>query len=158
MRYSLRTMLFTLLVVGAWTTWWSNGVRKQREAVAWVERNGGNVVYECDIHTAETSGIGVKWLASWSAWIGKDCVSNIAGIELHHTQITDDELEKLKTFKKLRFLNISDSRITDAGVEHLTSWKSLEELFIFRTNITDIGAIHLKEALPNTVVIVHNGF
>ncbi len=78
----------------------------------------------------------------------------VVKITLNRTKVTDNHLEKLKVFPKLRSLGVNNTAITDDGVEHLkTSDKSLEHvkelpelriLVVCGNPVTDSGLEQLK--------------
>jgi len=65
----------------------------------------------------------------------------VVNIDLHHTRVTDANLEALRGFTTLRVLNLAGTGITDAGLKHLKDL-SLETLDVGDTDVTDRG---LKE-------------
>jgi hypothetical protein len=77
----------------------------------------------------------------------------VVKIILNGTKVTDNHLEKLKVFPKLRSLGVNNTAITDEGVEHLKALKSLQTLNIFNTKTTDKSLEHVKE-LPELRILV----
>ena len=49
LRFSLRTLLVVVTVLGVWLGVQVNPVRKQRNAVAWIQEVGGTVTYDYEI-------------------------------------------------------------------------------------------------------------
>ena len=72
----------------------------------------------------------------------------IIKIDLHSTQVTDDDLALLndarKDLKALRYLDLRLTKIGDAGVAHLRNLDSLQTLNLFRTSLGDQGLARLK--------------
>jgi len=69
--------------------------------------------------------------------LGGDCstendddVGPIVAVTLARTRATDADLARLKSFSKLRKLDLSSTLITDAGLAHLKGLKQLETLTI----------------------------
>jgi hypothetical protein len=68
--------------------------------------------------------------------------SDIAGLNLSHSQVTDAGLKELSTLKKLTALRLRGLKITDAGLKSLAGLENLIELDLSLTGISDAG---LKE-------------
>lgn len=59
--------------------------------------------------------------------------------------LTDEDIEKLKYFKKLVHLDLSNNRITDKGLVHLSHMKTLRDLNLGdNPGISDAGIDHLR--------------
>ncbi|HSS21086.1 MAG TPA: hypothetical protein VLL54_13515 [Pyrinomonadaceae bacterium] len=73
----------------------------------------------------------------------------IVKIDLHSTQITNDDLGFLERDRKalanLRYLDLRLTKIGDAGVAKLKNLKSLQTLNLFRSQLTDVGLTNLKK-------------
>ena len=75
-------------------------------------------------------------------WHLKD-LTNLQGLYLSNTNVTDDGLEHLKGLANLQILNLEDTKVTDAGLEHLKGLTKLERLILNDTNVTNSGLEHL---------------
>jgi len=71
-------------------------------------------------------------------------LTNLRGLDLTDSEVTDAGLEHLKGLSGLSSLYLSGTQITDAGLEHLAELSSLEMLFLVDTQITDAGLEHLR--------------
>ncbi|HEV8061941.1 MAG TPA: hypothetical protein VGP68_18830 [Gemmataceae bacterium] len=74
--------------------------------------------------------------------------STIVGVDLHQTQVMDEDLLQLKAFPNLRTLNLYGTHITDAGLENLVPLRGLQTLRLANTEVTDAGLQSLQK-LPD---------
>ena len=68
----------------------------------------------------------------------------VIAIDADNTLFDDDCLEAIKTFSRLRDLNLHGAPVTDAGLVHLRALPKLKNLSLAFTEITDTGLAHLK--------------
>lgn len=68
----------------------------------------------------------------------------VVKIDLHKTEITDEDLEVLKHFPELTSLDVRITKIGDGAVEYIKDLKNLKFLNLFRTNLTDKGLKELE--------------
>ena len=68
--------------------------------------------------------------------------------------LTNDDLQHLKVFKKLKLLSLNNSKINDAAVETLRSLTQLQSLNLPAGAISDQAQETLKKSLPNCRIIV----
>ncbi len=68
--------------------------------------------------------------------------------------LTNDDIEHLKVFKKLKLLSLNNSKINDAAVETLKSLTQLQSLNLSAGAISDQAQESLKKSLPNCRIIV----
>jgi hypothetical protein len=87
--------------------------------------------------------------------MGGDCSTEnddddgpIVSVTLAGTRATDGDLARLKSFSRLRRLDLSATRITDAGLAHLKDFKQLEILTLTGTQVTNGGIADFQAALP----------
>lgn len=59
-------------------------------------------------------------------------------------EITNEDVEKLTSLKKLRSLTIRSSQLTNEGVKNLAQFKELDSLQFGGPKVTDEGLIHLQ--------------
>lgn len=92
--------------------------------------------------------------------LGGDCSTDndeddgpIVIVTLAGTRATDADLARLKSFPKLRMLDLSATQITDAGLTHLKKLKQLETLTLTGTRVTDGGIADLQAALPRVRIV-----
>lgn len=79
-----------------------------------------------------------------------DEVANI-NINLSHTQITDETLQRLAGCRNLSHLNLNGTRVTDAGLKALER-TSLNTLRVEQTQVTAAGIAEFSRTHPNCVV------
>ncbi len=68
--------------------------------------------------------------------------------------LTNDDLQHLKVFKKLKLLSLNNAKINDATVETLKSLSQLQSLNLPAGAISDQSQESLKKSLPNCRIIV----
>ena len=98
-----------------------------------------------------TNFVDVKWknvdtlALSESLPILERAASQIAWLDLGHSEVTDDMLETVGKLKNVIRLRLEDNPITDEGVKNLVHLKHLESLNLYKTKISDICAPELLE-------------
>ncbi len=78
--------------------------------------------------------------------------SDVVGIDLSDTAVTDADLKKLRGFPVLRKLDLSRTAVTNAGMKKLTHLGFLQELTLTGTAVDHAGVRKIKRALPNVHV------
>jgi len=68
--------------------------------------------------------------------------------------LTNEDLQHLRAFKKLRLLSLSNSKINDAAVEALKSLSQLQSLNLLAGAISDESRESLMKALPNCRILL----
>ena len=79
-------------------------------------------------------------------------LTSLKYLHLENTDVNDAGLERLKRLPSLVELGLVGTQITDAGLKHLQGFKSLGYLYLNNTQITDVGIEYLKE-LDGLVVL-----
>ncbi len=69
--------------------------------------------------------------------------TQIAWLDLGHSEVTDDLLPTIGKLKNVIRLRLEDNPITDAGIQHLSTLQHLESLNLYKTKISDICASDL---------------
>ncbi len=154
-QFSLRTLLLLSLLVAVACSWF--GVRlkwkkKEREAVAEIEKLRGSVNYDYQWHAP--SGVaaqppGPGWLRKL---VGDDFFASVAAIHLDGPsmggptkEVTDADMAHLAHFTELEQALIEGQpRVTDAGVAHLVELTQLEVLSLIGPQVSDRGLKHLS--------------
>ncbi len=165
LQFSLRTLLFSMLLLSCALGWYAERARRQREALSKIIRYGGEVTYDYqldflgqprrDKHGNFQHGLqppGPRWLrelvgddyfrAPVKVWLEID---EGVGFEDRDLQALAGALQSLPT---LRTLSLRGSPITDAGLAHLHGLTQVREFDCMWTNVTDEGIDALQEALP----------
>ena len=151
----------------------------QEEAVAAIEAAGGRVMKIA----ANTDDQEVQFYLSDKdvtddtlKYVPK--IANVVWLNLRGTKITDAGLESLKSLDRLtrlhlektgisdaglpylaglvnlQYLNLYGTKVSDAGLEHLKGLKKLQKLYLWQTQVTEEGVKKLKEALPDTEIVL----
>jgi hypothetical protein len=175
-QFSLRTLLIFTIVVAVACGWLGRRIerkRNEREAIEAILKFGGSVEYDYQLlhpfpgaswsPTAEPYG--PAWMRNL---LGENFFSEVNGVLLYESKITDDGLVNLKWFTEAQYLwleedNISDiglvnikplkrlyalnlalTNVGDAGLENLIGMDELRELCLKATKVTNAGLVHLK--------------
>lgn len=130
LRFSLRTMLVIVMVACLLLASKVRQAERQKIAVAWVKKMGGDVAYDyqpkigtifwLDVHRPDEPP-GPRWLVEL---IGVDYFSTVAGVRLDGSQVTD--LTPLTSLSRLKDLNL------ERTVADLTPLAKLNELETLR--------------------------
>jgi hypothetical protein len=158
LRFSLRTLLVAIALVSTLLAWMSvivNQARRQKEAVAAVQKLGGKVFYAHQASRNLTSFDTSKELdvPGWLRQLaGDDLFRSVIFVEFSRPvrepgfpevgparEITDKDLVHLAAFPKLKGLNVGGgySGITDAGLAHLPRPDRLVKFHAESTSLTD---------------------
>ena len=175
LQFSLRGLVVFCAVACVWIGIWINRAREQREVVQWIEKQGGNVIYE-----NETKGVFPLATQStisyiplprvWKSWLGKDLEWDVVYVDLTGTEVSD--LFPLKTLDNLQALHLESTKVTDLSpirnlnalillniqltnvtdIQTIKKLKNLEYLFLYETNLTQSQLGEIKEGLPHCKV------
>ena len=149
-RFSLRTLLVLMLLACIGMGWLGvkmQQVRRQRDAVAAMERLGGVVHW---VHDYPDVGLqGKAWLRQL---LGDDFFAHPDIVEIRN----DAAIECLKEVSQAPTLILSGRRITDAELGHLKGVKDLQAIhFIDTPQVTNDGLRHLKELTQLTALALN---
>ncbi len=156
LRFSVRGLMLLTLVIGAGMGWVVRGARIQREAVAAIERERGDVIYKGE-HIAQGCyngrdcgrvsheiPEGVAWAPPWLVdLIGIDYFHHVATVYLADVP-NGAKLESAGRFSLLEELTLIDAVVDDDDLANLTGLTKLSSLVLDRTTITDAGLVHLS--------------
>jgi len=156
-------LILLVLVVGSGFGWICYRARVQQEAVAAVERAGGEVMFDWK---ARPPGRPV-WLRRQLGPGFFEEVIQVAVLEpddslmvhigrLRHLQwlgiwggtVTDSGLAAIAGLTNLRGLYLSNTRITDAGLAHLTGLRNCKDVTVTSTKVTPAGIATMKQKCP----------
>jgi hypothetical protein len=176
LRFSVRGLIFFVLVIGAVLGWVVHEARVQRDAVAAIEKAGGWVSYDWGRDGKSIPG-GQPWAPRWLVdligihYFGQVTAVGLASsstadatlaqvgrltglrfLTLPGSNVTDAGLVHLKQLTKLSRLDLRDTQVSDAGLAHLTGLTKLTRVYLFGAKVTDSGVNELKRALPGLVV------
>jgi hypothetical protein len=120
LQFSLRGLVIFCAIACVWIGIWINRAREQRKTVAWVEANGGEVMYENEFDetgtyiTTEDDRQSWKYVPvspEWKSWLGKDFEWNVVGIDFGGLEISD--FFKLRDLEYLTHLRLLDTQVAD---------------------------------------------
>jgi hypothetical protein len=159
-QYSLRTLMVFVTLCAIPCSWLAvkmQQVKRQREAVAAIEKLGGIVLWSGDPSgPAWVRGLlGDDFYRSVLVVLARSDVTdaglenlkglnNLKMLDIHNTQVTDAGLQHLKGLNQLQLLGLSGTKVTDAGLEYLTGLTQLQSLGLSGTKVTDAGLENLK--------------
>jgi len=150
--------MLLVLVLAVSLGWMIHEVRKQRTAVAALEKMGCSVQYSRKTPTTVLQRMrkllgederSVRWVIGQKSQITDAGLVHLGGLTqpewltLNATQVTDAGLVHLRGLTHLRFLSLDDTQVTDAGLTHLEEL-TLRQLNLQRTQVTDAGLVHLR--------------
>jgi len=81
-------------------------------------------------------------------------LEGLTRLHLEKTEITDTGLPNLAGLTNLEYLNLYGTKVSDAGLERLRGLKNLKKLYVWQTQVTEEGVKKLKEALPETEIVL----
>lgn len=151
MQFGTRSMLVLTTACGISLGWRVNEVRRERDALAFVESLGGMVCfdYQCDFDQDENLRVvdpgreppRSSWLRSA---FGEEYFRHIVVIFVGGANVTDKDLERFTGLSGLVSLDLPRSKVTDAGVASLARMRQLQMLNLNETQVTDAGLVHLN--------------
>ena len=148
-QFGILALLLLVIVVAVPCSWLATemkAARRQREAVAWIEKVGGQVDYDYQFEPPIVGGI-PSTKPPAPAWmrdlLGGDLFMDVVQVALTDTLVGDNGFEHLKGLTQLRFLWLGN-QVTDAGLEHLKEIPHLGGLYLAGTNVSDAGLEHLE--------------
>jgi hypothetical protein len=168
LRFSLRTLIVVVLVIGVWLGRTVRNAGIQREAVAAIARAGGGVCYDWQWEDGRFKRRGRPWWPTWlTDRVGVDYFYNVVAVSgIHATnldmiqvgrlgrlesltlggpnEVTDDGLAKIEKLIGLKTLDVSGFLISDVGLAHLRGLVDLENLTLMHAKISEAGLAHLK--------------
>ncbi len=127
LRFSLRSFLIFLTILGIWLGWFLYRVERQREAAKWVEQNHARVEFEFefdqnDRRLKDSQPPVRQWLLDI---LDIHYFSNVVRVNGVRPDVGDlSPLTKLIHLKRLTI----DTRLVDEDLQHLSNLKSLEYL------------------------------
>lgn len=138
-RFSIRALLILITCLAILLGIQAGRIKRQREAVQWVIRQGGQVSYDWQFdendrrqETGEPNG--PRWLRKL---VGDECFQTVLAVTLHETHVED--LTPLIPLQRLKWLHLSGNPIRDLAP--LSCLPSLMRLGIGDTLVTDLSPI-----------------
>ncbi len=155
-RYSLRTLLLLVAIVGVWLGLVVNRARQQQSAIKEIQALGGWVYYDYQLVEGNlqpvldaTSGV-PEWLLES---IGPDYFHDVVIVNMvykdgpdreDNQRFTDDVKKHLAAFPKLQRLLVANGQCTDDLVQEAAGLRHLTLLCMWNAaGVTDAGVAHL---------------
>jgi len=135
-RFSLRTLLIFMLVVGGAAGWKIERVRKQREVVAWVHEMGGRVTYEPRGSFLEHLVAGPEWLRER---LGRDFFDDVQKVLLEPKFSLVSDVSPLANLTKLETLDLYNTQLSD--LSQLVKLTNLKKLTLYNTQFSDLSPL-----------------
>ncbi len=157
-RYSLRFLMFFVLVAAVWLGWRVERARTQKEAIEAVKEHGGWVHFDYEFSYGKLVAGGKP---RWPDWlvnaIGEEYFREIRQVSLVYdgtggnrldnpnVQPCEDVLAILARLPGLRKLLLKETQATDDGLRHIGRMTDMEELYMWdAADVTDAGIAHLN--------------
>jgi hypothetical protein len=141
-QFSVRSLLVFAVLVAIPFSWLASEIKRaknQRETVESIGKRAGRVYY------AENAQLTIP-TCLWRLF-GDDFFTDVAGVSLFNNQVTDVDVEHVKTLTRLRSLTLDNTQVTDSGLGHLRGLSNLHDLSLSDTQVTDAGIEHLRGML-----------
>ncbi len=145
LRFSVRSLIVLVLVIGCWLGWLVRSARIQREAVAEIRAAGGEVWYDWEWKDGKADP-GTKSLdARWLAKAPESTISVTLSLpKSSRTKPMRRDGPGWASQRKLEYLKVNIGGLTDRGLMHLEGLTNLSEVDVGYTQVTDLGLAHLK--------------
>lgn len=148
LRFSLRTLLILMLVLGAFFGWFGKiaiQARRQQKIVGMIREMGGQAAYRRPGKPGFFSG------PPRAPWPLRDIFGDAAFYEVEcidfRKDVSDSDLAKVAELDHLEFVIAHGREITDVGLAHLARLPKLTGLNLSQTTITKEGVEQLSRAI-----------
>ena len=125
-QFSMRTLLVIMLLVGCGLGWLIRDVREQEAVVEMIRRGDGRIAFG---EPRFLGRIGVV-----RSLLGEHAFAPVTGVDLFDS--TDAHIAKIKSWKKIQWLDISGSEVSD--LSPLSGLTELTELGMLSTKVTNL--------------------
>jgi hypothetical protein len=146
-QYSLLSLLVLMVTVALPFGWLGIETKKakgQKEAVEWIRKAGGNVLYDCEPDPYSAPGIRTPSPTWLRELFGEDLFADVAVVSPFPKDVSDAGLDRLEGLTQLRQLSLDGTEVTDAGLEHCKALTQLQVLNLSLAEASDAGLEHLK--------------
>jgi hypothetical protein len=156
LRFSLRTLLLAVLVIGVMLGGYVNRVRRQQAAIAAIEKFGGGAMYDYEIKNDWYDANGESSVADWLRnRVADDYFHSIKLVvfgpstDLQESlrvevEAADEVLRSLEGLPRLELLYTTKVPVSDEGMSYIGKLQCLQKLIIEdSSNVTDTGVAHL---------------
>jgi internalin A len=150
-RFTVRRMMVLVLILGCGLGWVVHRANVQRDAVAAIERGGGNAYYDWQFSyptggrswhlNKNASPNAPKWLVKA---LGPDYFGHVKRVYFRR-KVTDATMEHIGRLDQIESLQLEGlPALTDAGMVHLRGLTRLRNLVILRSPITGAGLANVS--------------
>jgi hypothetical protein len=150
LRLSVRALMVVVVVLAVALGWFVRRARVQREAVAAIERSGGQVRYDWEV--LSTGGLNPNGKPRWPRWVvdrlGPDYFGHVVLVELRG-RATDAEMAGVARFGHLRGFYARKTAVTDEGLAALRGASQLEMLHLMSNPAVSGASLAHFQGLPN---------
>lgn len=167
-RFSLRTLLLLVTVLGMWLGLHLHAMRRQQESIAAIKNIGGACYYDFqeDVVPGNASTSLVPSLLR--KWLGDDFFHDITIVNLTHCYDakgqwqknllgTGEDLKHLAGFPKLKVLFLHNKQASNAGLAYVGKLSHLEKLYILHApDLGDEGVAHLSKLHKLKCVLIND--
>ncbi len=152
LRFSIRALIVLVLVIAAGLGWIVRQAHVQRDAVAAIKKDGGDVLYDWQWSNGAVHRGGKPWATRRLVdLIGVDYFGHVTVAAL--SGATDARAAMVSSLTRLEVLALNRSSVTDHGLAHLKALTRLTYLNVRHSQVTDAGVKELEQALPSLEII-----
>lgn len=147
-RFSLRTLLFGLLLCCLLLGWLASKHLRERRVFTELSDLGISVSYDYSPESHWYSSPTIQSLFRGTI-LGEGTLWGVQDVSFYPAKATwsSEHLEMLSEFPELEMLCLSETKITDAGLAHLPPLRNLRVLMLDNTDISD-AALELLRQFP----------
>jgi len=99
--------------------------------------------------TEQTTWLDLKRTNITDNQLGKlSSFKNLTELHLELTNISDEGLKHLETLTNLQYLNLYSTKVSDAGLKSLEKLPHLRSLYLWQTKVTPTGVANLQKEKP----------
>jgi hypothetical protein len=120
----------------------SNERREQQEAVAAIQKLGGEIMYDYQRPNPDRPNV----FDPKARPKDPKRFHPVVFVSLRDKAVSDDDLKQLKKLPYLENLDLTNTQITSAGLAHLRGLKKLAALGLWKTKVDDAGLKHLRNS------------
>jgi hypothetical protein len=136
-----------VLIFGSGLAWAVHRVQVKLEALAAVEKAGGQIKLDWEWIDGRSVPKGNAWCPEWLInCLGDHYFVNAARVDFYASG-SDSDLVQVRHLSRLEVLSLTRSFVTDSGLTDLAGLSSLESLYLDDTAVTDSGLVHLKRLI-----------
>ncbi len=140
-----RLVLLVVVAAMAWTARAAWQASVQREAVAAIQRLGGEVGMNNFFRDR------LAWQPRGAGWLSTtfpNWTSRVETVSLRGQQIGEQQLRLLAKFPLLTRIDLSHSRMPEDGLERLARFSRLEQLILQDSDVSDHAVARLRRLRP----------